>query len=308
MRNSAPFVSDCLGSVLAQSIGDWTMLVRDDGSSDGTADAVADIAATDRRITLLHRGAPSLGAAGGFNWLLAQTPDAAEAVAFIDGDDAWLNDHLAASLAAMHAADPSGRTPLLVHGDLEVVDAALQPVAPSLWAMFRLSDTPADFRRTVVSNPVTGSTIVMNRALVQRIRGRSVEGAMYQDSWFAIAGAALGRLVPRREVTVRYRQHGGNTIGAYERPAPTLTSLLRDATQALSRREAFREDVRRTAAQAAAFLLAYDDLLSADQRQFLRDWSAVPTQGWLGRAYGIATLRKRPERTWLQLLGEIARA
>jgi glycosyltransferase involved in cell wall biosynthesis len=48
--NAAPYLPDCLESILAQSFGDWELLLLDDGSTDGTRAIIKQYEARDRRI------------------------------------------------------------------------------------------------------------------------------------------------------------------------------------------------------------------------------------------------------------------
>jgi hypothetical protein len=163
-------------------------------------------------------------------------------------------------------------------------------------------------RRIAVDNVVTGSSIVMNAALARIIRGRSASGAIFQDSWFALAAAAAGRIIARHEPTVRYRQHGGNTVGAQTRMAISALNLIPLIATALGNREKFRRDLARTAAQAAAFSASYDDLLTPDDRAFLIRYAALPSRPWPTRALGVLTMRAYPGRSVLSALGEALRA
>jgi glycosyltransferase involved in cell wall biosynthesis len=89
-----------LGTVRAQRGVDLQVVVVDDGSSDGSADAVA--ALGDPRISVVRREV-SLGVSAARNAGLAVA--AAPWVAFLDDDDLWAPDKLRAQLAAA-AEDP----------------------------------------------------------------------------------------------------------------------------------------------------------------------------------------------------------
>lgn len=306
-RNAAAFIGDCLASVRAQTLRDWRCLLRDDGSTDDTRARIAEFALLDTRIALAQRGEPAIGAAEGFHSLLRLVP-AGATVALVDADDVWLPTHLERSLAALRDADPTGGEALLVHGDLEVVDSALQPLHPSLWRARGLIPEPATLPRVAVDNVVTGSTIVMSPALVAVLRERPIVGAAFQDSWYALAAAAFGRIIARHEVTARYRQHSANTIGAGGRRDDGLAALLRGAARGLGARRQFRRDLARGSAQAGAFAAAFTDLLSEEDRAFLTRYARIPSLPWPQRAQEVWKLRDYPGRGTLRALGEALRA
>jgi rhamnosyltransferase len=301
MRNAAPFIEATIASVQAQTHRDWIMLLRDDGSTDGSAAIVERLAREDARIRLAQRSATAIGAAAGYHALLQLVPDDAD-VACVDADDLWTPEHLARSLAALGDAGPA-----LVHGDLEVIDSEGRTLQPSFWRARGTITEPATVQRLAVDNVVTGSTIVMNAALARIIRARPIAGAVFQDSWFALAAAAAGRIVARRDITVRYRQHAANTVGAQVRTAVDAINALPLAAKALANRARFRRDLARTAAQAGAFALAFGDLVSERDRTFLQDYAALPHRPWPTRALGVFSMRSYPGRSTLSAIGEALR-
>jgi hypothetical protein len=82
------FVMRAVQSVLAQTMQDFEVIVVDDGSSDGTAEALAEVDPRVRHIWQSNRG---VSAARNTGIKLAEAP----VVAFLDSDDRWRPEHLA---------------------------------------------------------------------------------------------------------------------------------------------------------------------------------------------------------------------
>lgn len=118
-RNHEAYLQQAIASVQAQTFQDWELLIGEDASSDSTAQVAAAAAAADsQRIQVLSSPQGALGFHHNFARLLAQARGAF--VAFLEGDDYWLEPtKLAAQLALLHA-NPSlafcgGRTLVLDH-------------------------------------------------------------------------------------------------------------------------------------------------------------------------------------------------
>ena len=65
----------------------------------------------------------------------------------------------------------------------------------------------------LAQNYVTGSTILINRALADIVFPIPKEALIY-DWWIALSGAVLGCIGYLDKPTVQYRQHTDNQIGA----------------------------------------------------------------------------------------------
>src|SRR5688572_7509248 len=127
-------VAALVESIRCQTLGDWRLLVRDDGSSDATVDVVDKLARQDPRIHLLPEDGRSLGAPGSFGLLMAAArARGAGYVFFADQDDIWLPGKLDRLLSVMGDAEATvgSETPLLVYSDLVVVAGDLRVIHPS---------------------------------------------------------------------------------------------------------------------------------------------------------------------------------
>jgi glycosyltransferase involved in cell wall biosynthesis len=83
--NVDPFIGDALRSALAQTVTDLEVVVVDDGSTDGTAAVVEEIARRDDRVRFLQQ--TNRGLAGARNTALAAARG--EVFALLDSDDLW---------------------------------------------------------------------------------------------------------------------------------------------------------------------------------------------------------------------------
>jgi glycosyltransferase involved in cell wall biosynthesis len=100
--NRASTVVRAIRTVLGQTCQDWELIVVDDGSTDGTEQAVRGFA--DRRITYIrHDQNRGPGAARNTGIRYAQ----GDYVAFLDSDDEWLPEKLQKELEVFRNSDPA---------------------------------------------------------------------------------------------------------------------------------------------------------------------------------------------------------
>ena len=99
--NSARFVNEAIESVLAQSWGDFELLISDNGSVDGTWAVLESWARRDPRIDLLRCAAKK---SPGANRNHAIEHASGQWLTFLDSDDRWSGDRLEVHVEALGAA------------------------------------------------------------------------------------------------------------------------------------------------------------------------------------------------------------
>jgi glycosyltransferase involved in cell wall biosynthesis len=99
--NRGHCIGACIDSVLAQTLGDFEIIIVDDCSSDDTADRVA--AFTDPRISYVAQPSNQGGAAARNAGIRRAR---GEFVAFLDSDDLWLPEKLEKQIEGMRLAGP----------------------------------------------------------------------------------------------------------------------------------------------------------------------------------------------------------
>lgn len=211
--NGSKYIDEQIGSLQGQTYQRWTLLVSDDCSTDDTCDKVLSFSEQDERVKLVSHGKRYGGSAANFLSLLARS-DAPYAM-FCDQDDVWNSDKIARSLEAMR--DLEGRygadVPLLVSSDVEVVDAGLATIAPSLFGLEGIS-SETGLAHALVENNVIGCTMIVNRALVRLAKCHpQTDGVIMHDWWLSLLAQACGHSAVLNEPTMKYRQHEDNVAG-----------------------------------------------------------------------------------------------
>lgn len=90
--NVAPYLRECLDSVLAQTFADWEAVCVDDGSTDGSGAILDEYAAKDPRFRVIHQ--PNAGVSAARNAALDNAEG--EWLTFLDGDDKLRKEAFAA--------------------------------------------------------------------------------------------------------------------------------------------------------------------------------------------------------------------
>lgn len=211
VRDGAPWVAEAVASVLAQTDGDWELIVIDDGSTDATPDLLA--AVRDARLRV-HRQAPS-GLTPALNRALALAR--AELIARLDADDRALPERFARQRAFLAARPEVG---LLGTGAREI-DGAGRDVR-----VVRPPTDDAAIRRVLIrANPFVHSSVMARRALVERAGGYDERLPVAQDYDLWMRMAALTGLANLDEPLV-VRRLGARRVSV-EREEDRLRGEMR---------------------------------------------------------------------------------
>lgn len=285
--NGERYLAPFLDSLLAQSHGDFRLVVSNNMSSDGT-EAILDgyRGRLSDRLLVLPPPRELLSAEANF----ARVTEAGDApyIMYADGDDVWHADKIEKTLRVMRAAEGQyGATaPLLVHSDLKVVDEYLRPLHDSFWRYQFINPRRAALHQLLLQNCVTGCTAMLNRQLFEL--GRPIPSEAYvHDHWYALVASAFGHIVPIPDALIEYRQHERNVTGAKKWG---LAYVIAHALQ-LYAEDGARDTINRNVRQAEAFMTRFGPGLDPKQRQIVEDFVAIRAQGALDRRWNLVRNR-----------------
>jgi glycosyltransferase involved in cell wall biosynthesis len=210
--NAAGHLGRTLSSLRSQTYPDFEVIVVDDGSTDATAEIVAQTAEADARFRLVRQA--NRGVAAARNRGLAQ----ARGLYFanLDADDLWRPQFLEKTVAALDAAP--GASFAFARSRWIGPDDQLLPNADAP----RIG--PVDYRELLLRNPVgNGSASLMRTHDVLRLGG--YDEALVRDfgngeDWrLSLQLARLGEIAVVDEPLVLYRIAPGSSSHAVERAA-----------------------------------------------------------------------------------------
>lgn len=208
--NGEQYLKEQVKSIQDQTYQDWQLLIRDDGSTDGTVEIIQELVAQDERIRFINQGAiENLGVIKSFHALLKY--EKADLYCFSDQDDVWLPEKIVLQVA--EAKKYPQEEPLLVYTDLKVVDENLNVQHES---MIRTQSDHANTEliQELTENTVTGGVAMINHALADLWTGQEKHALLMHDWYLALLAAAFGKLIYIDEPTELYRQHSSNVLGA----------------------------------------------------------------------------------------------
>jgi glycosyltransferase involved in cell wall biosynthesis len=219
--DAEPFLDEAIRSVRAQTLGDWELLLVDDGSRDGSGDTARRHAAEEPgRIRYLeHAAHANLGMSASRNLGIAEA--SGRYVTFLDADDALRPDALR-TLTAVLEREPRA---VMVYGPVEYWYSWAGEVARRQDYVQRLGvpsgvllEPPGLLLAFLRRRAAAPSGMIVRAGVLRRVGGfvESFRG-MYEDQAFCAKLCLSHPVVTTAECFYRYRQHPRSSSAAADR-------------------------------------------------------------------------------------------
>jgi glycosyltransferase involved in cell wall biosynthesis len=193
--NAATHIAESLGSVVAQTFGDWEAIVADDFSTDATAEIAAGFGP---RVKVV-RSSENRGPAAARN--LALDKANGELVALLDADDYWLPEYLERQVALYDRASDLGERVGIVTCDAYISDGG-EPGPKTLRQVVGFPEE-LTLSRLLERNSIFVSAL-SPRAVIEEVGGfcEEIVGTEDYDLWLRIVEQGYGVVASRAPLAV----------------------------------------------------------------------------------------------------------
>jgi len=218
--NGGKYLAEQLASIARQSRLPDELVISDDDSADQSVALAREFAAVAPFPVHSMSNREQVGVIANFERAMARC--AGDIVVLADQDDVWSPDKLAAIEGAFEEPDVG-----LIFSDAEIVDERMTATGARLWQ--RVGLTP-ERRRQIEEGlaidilwpgwSVTGATMAFRAEYRDIFLPIPHHLPMIHDGWIAAIVAGVARVRAIETPLIKYRQHGGQQIGAPARTVP----------------------------------------------------------------------------------------
>lgn len=276
--NGEHYLEQLLNSILSQSYTDFKLFIRDDGSRDRTIKIINKYCTKYVHFNFVNGDKiKNIGVVKSFDMLLkaALLDKDIGYFMFVDQDDIWLPHKIEYSLKGIENMDKDNIIPLLFHTDLSVVNKDLMVLSKSLWEYQNLNPAKCKLNNILVQNNVTGCAMIINRPLAEISLPIPKEAIMH-DWWIALIAASFGNIGWDREVTIQYRQHGNNSVGAKKLSLLGLSKKLQEPSV-----------VGKTIIQGCALLEQFEERMPKNKKLLVENYILLTKLNRLQRVKAV---------------------
>ena len=225
--NGELYIKEQIESLLKQSFQDWTLYIRDDGSTDNTLKIINDFAIKIDKVVVLVDTDGNLGCNGNYFRLLSMIDS--KYYMFCNADDYWFPFKIEMSYNRMlHEEEYNINKPIIVHTDLSISDKNLNIISESYW--ISTNTNPEKFKtynKFGICPVVAGATMFFNKA-VKDLSFPFPDFAPFFDHWISLKILDVGGVISTiHKSTISYRQIGTNLAAVLIGNENTLYSKIR---------------------------------------------------------------------------------
>ncbi len=259
--NGEKYIREQIDSILGQKNVDVELFIRDDGSTDSTAEIISGYAGKNNNVFFWNRdNIINLGIRDSFLTLLKEVCDKHTDInyfAFADQDDVWKQDKLSAAVRLMREQNSDKAKPMLYYSNKTFVDAELHLIQEEQIKHY------GDFYDILWPSLAYGCTMVMNRPLVKlAVSEIPTQYRSIHDAWvYRLAILCGATVVFDPSSYILYRQHGDNICG---KDASTLVRK-KSILNVFSRSRYMRQD------QVREYVRLHEKDISPENRKYV-EW------------------------------------
>jgi glycosyltransferase involved in cell wall biosynthesis len=197
VRNLRRYISSAIDSILAQTLGDFELLVVDDGSTDGTSEILAQYAKKDPRVRVLRGSAD--GIAKAMNMAVFEARG--ELMARMDGDDLCLPTRFEKQVRFL------GENPqhVLIGSRCTMIDPEGRPICDK--PGMPETHEQIDSLLLEMKWPLVHPAVMVRAGAIAKIGGYNECYRTVEDHDLFLRLAEVGKLANLKDVLLLYRQH-----------------------------------------------------------------------------------------------------
>lgn len=227
--NGENYLRDALDSILAQTFGDFEVLIADNASQDSSHDIAEEYCRRDSRIRY-HRHPENIGASGNFNFAFHQTQG--KYFRWAAHDDMMAPEYLEKCAAALEAASNDA---VLAYPQTLLIDAAGNPMSKYVAATRKGGAAPSDRLRNLIGRGDHAQSLIhmcfpvfglMKRSVMEKTS--LIANTPRSDTLLLVEMALMGHFVEVDDVLFLRRCHDEGSVISAEKVAkgPELERLL----------------------------------------------------------------------------------
>lgn len=239
--NCEKYLSEQIDSIIDQDYSDWTLFIRDDGSTDSTTDIInCYLKKYPEKIVIIDSENKHIGCSNNFYEILFSV--SASYYMFCDQDDVWSSKKISSQISELNKEENIyGNIPMIVGCDSFICDSNLNLISESLWETRGIDRTKLlRFNRCAVHCPIGGAEMIFNNE-AKNLLINNIDNDFTYDHWLLLNVVRKGFVKLQHECLRYYRQHEKNVIGStvwQKRPIiPNFTVVKRKFRH-------YREDYR----------------------------------------------------------------
>ena len=204
--NGEKYLKTQIDSILNQTYKNFKLYIRNDGSSDSSAQIIESY--NDDRIIFSNEH--NVGAAESFFELLRSNADS-DYIFFSDQDDVWYPEKLEIMLKEIQKYDD---VPTMIFTDFKTIDSDGNLIDESYEKKSALNvcEGEVTVEKILVHPYVFGCASVINKKLAQIVKNQP-KGIEMHDCWISQTAAAVGKLIYMPIKSIAHRFHNSNATG-----------------------------------------------------------------------------------------------
>lgn len=269
--NGEKYLSQQLDSLIQQDYNEWTLTIRDDGSTDGTVKIIEQFSrGYSEKVKILKDNLGNLGYNKSFTELMMQSKG--DYIMLCDQDDFWEPNKVSELLGAIQKEEIGNPNKgILAFADLLLADENLNTRGASFLKQMRYKNQLGQ-QIFFLKNYAPGCNTIINKVLLQQaLKTKNI--VELHDYWLILLSASIGSILYVDKPLMKYRLHDGNEIGMKTKQISTggkISLFIKDCLKYFLQNKKFRDLMySKNMAQMENIYSVFPDLISKEAKDFI---------------------------------------